>query len=164
MEEEEIKDKKDKNDLNSNNHDFEKELKIAFDVFDKDKSGDISLEEFEEIIKNLGIYISKKELSEMMSLIDNKSDKLDFNSFKNLITKTIHDDNLIQSCIEAFAIFDKNKDGKIKKSEMKIVLEKYCYLCEEDALNLLSNQYFDESNELDYMVFVKETFKLLGKY
>lgn len=146
------------------NQNFERELKIAFDVFDKDKSGDISLDEFEEIIKNLGIFISKKELREMMDLIDNKSDKLDFNCFKNLITKTIHDESLIQSCIEAFAIFDKNKDGKIKKSDMKIVLEKYCYLCEEDALNLLNNQYFDEANELDYMKFVKETFQLLGKY
>ena len=98
----------------------------------------------------------------MLEEIDNERlGHIDFISFKKLLTKTLHDEFILTSSIEAFTIFDKNKVGKIEKRELISILQKSCYMDKYEIDTLLSEIEFDENNELDYNNFVKDTFKML---
>lgn len=144
------------------NDPFEKELKVAFDYFDEDGSGAISKEELEKVMKKLGLSPTQVELQEMLDEIDNdKTGEVNFSAFKKLMTKSINDDFIFTSCLEAFSIFDKSKSGKLERREIVKILQKSCFMELEDVNALLENIQFDSNHEIDYNEFVRETFKML---
>lgn len=142
---------------------FEMELKIAFDLFDEDGSGAIDKEEFGNVMKKLGLNPTKVEIQEMLEIMDKENiGQIDFENFKKIMTKSINDDFLIDSSIEAFSLFDKNKSGKLEKKELIKILVDLCYMDKEEAEELISEEYFDDKNEIDYIKFVRDTFDLLN--
>ena len=98
------------------------EYKEAFDMFDKDGSGTISVIEIVKIMKNFGYPLSKDEAKKMVSSVDSSGDgEVDFEEFVMLMEKHIHnigDDPVLQ----AFRDFDKNDDGKITNYEFRYIL------------------------------------------
>lgn len=147
---------------NTTNDPFEKELKVAFDYFDEDGSGAISKEELEKVMKKLGLSPTQVELQEMLDEIDNdKTGEVNFSAFKKLMTKSINDDFIFTSCLEAFSIFDKSKSGKLERREIVKILQKSCFMELDDVNTLLENIQFDSNHEIDYNEFVRETFKML---
>ncbi|XP_004508466.1 calmodulin-like protein 3 [Cicer arietinum] len=69
---------------------FEVDLKEAFDVFDKDKDGKISVEELALILGSLGLREGKKieECKEMIRKVDTDGDGMvNFNEFKRMMMK-----------------------------------------------------------------------------
>lgn len=142
---------------------FDREMKAAFDYFDEDGSGTISKEELERVMKKLGLNPTQVEIQEMLDEIDNeKLGQIDFNAFKKLLTKTINDEFILSSSIDAFNLFDKDKTGKLEKRELVNILQKTCFMEKNDIDLLLSEIDFDENNDFDYNEFVRETFKLLN--
>jgi len=98
------------------NNEFERELLAAFKEFDEDGSGTISKEEFDNFMRKLGYHPTLVELQEMIDEVDkDKQGQIGFEEFKMIMTKTIRDEFTQNSSIEAFAVFDKAKSGKIKK-------------------------------------------------
>ena len=69
------------------NHLFKEEnLKIAFDMFDLDKNGTISLSEVKEVL-GMGKSIDESVMKEIMSEINNQGDdEITYEQFKNIIT------------------------------------------------------------------------------
>ena len=62
------------------------EYREAFDMFDKDHSGSISVDEISKIMKNFGNPMSKDEIREMIKDIDTSGDgELDFDEFVTLM-------------------------------------------------------------------------------
>lgn len=142
---------------------FEMELKIAFDLFDEDNSGNIDKDEFGNVMKKLGLNPTKVEIQEMLDIMDKENiGQIDFESFKKIMTKSINDDFLIDSSIEAFSLFDKNKNGKLEKKQLVNILIEMCYMEREEAESLITDEYFDENNEVDYVKFVRDTFDMLN--
>jgi calmodulin len=143
---------------------FEKELREAFDDFDEDHSGGITKEEFGNFMRRLGYRPTLVELQEMIDEVDkNKQGQIGFEEFKLIMTRTIKDPFTENSSIEAFAVFDKNKTGKIKKENlMNILLTKGDQNMSESEINDLMENYikFDDNEEIDYKKFVQETFQL----
>lgn len=153
------------NTSNKTNINLEEELKSAFDYFDSDNSGTISKEELEIVMKKLGLNPTQVEIEEMLEEADNEGNgQIDFYAFKRMLTKTLKDDFTLQAILEAFSIFDKNKTGKIEKREIVNILMKSCYMERHEVDDLLDDicNEFDENNEIDYNVFVKETFRMLN--
>lgn len=65
----------------------EEKLKAAFDLYDKDKSGSISIEEFKTIL-GVGKKISPEVWDQMVTEIDENGDgEVDFGEFKTMMTK-----------------------------------------------------------------------------
>ena len=143
--------------------DFEKELKEAFDMFDEDGSKNISKEEFGNFMRKLGYRPTLVELQEMIDEVDkDKSGEIGFDEFKAIMTKTIRDEFTQNSSIEAFAVFDKSKTGKIKLEELKSILKNKGdqLMDDKDIDELLSYVPFDQEDQIDYKDFVKKTFEL----
>jgi hypothetical protein len=54
--------------------DFEAEMKSAFQVFDMDNSGTISLEELRKVMKSFGEILTEDELDNMIKEVDKNGD------------------------------------------------------------------------------------------
>lgn len=69
----------------------EKNLKIAFDVFDKDKSGGISSLELKQILGDSNMKTKDDVWKEMITEIDHNGDgQISFDEFKDMMLKVIH--------------------------------------------------------------------------
>ncbi|KAH7556962.1 hypothetical protein ACOSP7_026287 [Xanthoceras sorbifolium] len=65
-----------------------KELKDAFDLFDVDKNGVISVAELHSVLKNLGEKCSMKDCAKMISQVDTDGDgNVNFEEFKKMMTR-----------------------------------------------------------------------------
>jgi len=98
------------------------ELRAAFDIFDKNKDGTISITELEEVLKNMGEKPTKDDMKRMMANVDKDGDKnISFDEFVTLMAsaKTSSEDELRQ----AFRVFDADGNGTIDKPELKRVME-----------------------------------------
>lgn len=148
----------------SDQNEFEKELREAFNDFDEDHSGGISKEEFGNFMRKLGYRPTLVELQEMIDEVGkDQQGQIGFEEFKQIMTKTIRDEFTQNSSIEAFAVFDKNKSGKIKKENLQnILLTKGDQNMTDSEVQDLLDHYidFDENGEINYKDFVKQTFDL----
>jgi Ca2+-binding EF-hand superfamily protein len=145
------------------NNEFEKELLEAFNEFDEDKSGTISKQEFGNFMRKLGYHPTLVELQEMIDEVDkDKQGNIGFEEFKMIMTKTIRDEFTQNSSIEAFAVFDKSKSGKIRRENLQnILMTKGDQNMEEnEIMELMKHIPFDDNDEINYRDFVKNTFDL----
>ena len=98
------------------------EYKEAFDMFDKDGGGTISVAEIVKIMKNFGYPIKKSEAQKMISEIDDNGDgEIDFEEFVTLLERQTNyaDETDEELVLRAFKSFDKDNDGKITNYEFK---------------------------------------------
>lgn len=66
--------------------DTEAELRAAFEVFDKDKSGTISADELRAMLKSLGDDMTDKEINDIIREADTDGDNnISFAEFKNIM-------------------------------------------------------------------------------
>eukprot|EP00486_Rosalina_sp_Unknown_P002051 CAMPEP_0201566182 /NCGR_PEP_ID=MMETSP0190_2-20130828/5773_1 /ASSEMBLY_ACC=CAM_ASM_000263 /TAXON_ID=37353 /ORGANISM="Rosalina sp." /LENGTH=222 /DNA_ID=CAMNT_0047984535 /DNA_START=21 /DNA_END=689 /DNA_ORIENTATION=+ len=99
------------------------QLKIAFNLFDKDHNGAIDQNELQTVLKTLGQNISKEETEEMMSSVDiNNDGEIDFNEFVEMMENRMFLPSNTMEYQDAFKFFDKNGDGVIDFNELKDVL------------------------------------------
>ncbi|GAA0172214.1 calmodulin-related [Lithospermum erythrorhizon] len=67
----------------------DKEMKEAFDLYDKDKNGKISASELHSVLKNLGEKVSIKDCKKMISSVDVDGDGcVNFEEFKKMMTRS----------------------------------------------------------------------------
>eukprot|EP01083_Nonionella_stella_P216810 778888_1 len=99
------------------------QLKVAFNLFDKDQNGVIDQNELTTVLKTLGQTISKEEIEEMVAAVDQNDDgEIDFNEFVTMMEKRMFLPSNTLEYQDAFKFFDKNGDGFIDFNELKDVL------------------------------------------
>ena len=134
------------------------EYKEAFDMFDKDGSGTISVNEIVKIMKNFGYPIKKEEAKKMVEEIDVSGDgELDFDEFVTLMEKQTNyvDESDEELVLRAFKSFDKDHDGKITNYEFKYILTQMGDKFSQDELDLLFKECdLDINGILDYQDFI----------
>ena len=137
------------------------DYKHAFDLFDKNHSGTISVNDIIDIMKHLGYYhIIRKEVDEIVTKNNLCTDgELDFEEFytfvENYKTKLEvekYDENMI---LKAFEYFDKDKDGKITNYEFKYILSKLGHsFTEEECDKFFKDLDLDNDGILNYKDFI----------
>ena len=137
------------------------EYKEAFDLFDKDGSGSIDVNEIVKIMKNFGYPMKKSEAQKLIAEIDDNGDgELDFEEFVTLMEKQTSyvdetDEDLV---LKAFKAFDRDLDGKITNNEFKYILTQMGQEGDkltEDELNYLFNESkLDKNGILNYHILL----------
>ena len=135
------------------------EYREAFDMFDKDHSGSISVDEISKIMKNFGNPMSKDEIREMIKDIDTSGDgELDFEEFVTLMQKqeTVIDDDEEDAVLRAFKSFDKDGSGYISNAEFRYILTQLGEKFTDSEVDILFKECdLDGDGKLDYEEFIK---------
>jgi len=100
------------------------DYKELFAVFDKDQDGVLSLIEVTTAMKTLGQRLPKKELLAMVRQVseDKTFDTIEFNEFLVMLGKQNMEDIKFESLVEAFGVFDKDKDGYLGVSDLRRIM------------------------------------------
>lgn len=133
------------------------EYKEAFDMFDKDHSGTISVDEIAKIMKNFGNPMSKDEIREMIKDIDTSGDgELDFDEFVTLMQRqeVVEDDD--DEVLRAFKSFDKDQNGYITNNEFRYILTKLGERFTDQEVDTLFRECdLNDDGRLDYEEFIE---------
>ena len=132
------------------------EYKEAFDMFDRNKKGTLSIGDITKIMRNFGYPMTKEEARNMISNVDASGDgEVDFEEFVMLMEKQIH--NLGEDpVLQAFKEFDKNDDGKITNREFRYILTHVGdnLFTEEEVDSLFKECELNENDDMEYEEFI----------
>jgi Ca2+-binding EF-hand superfamily protein len=99
------------------------ELRDAFLLFDQNGDGSITITELENVLKNLNMNPTKQELEDMLNEVDiDKNGTIDFDEFVALMGQKFQNRDTEEELQLAFKVFDKNNDGFISHSELKLMM------------------------------------------
>eukprot|EP01006_Ploeotia_vitrea_P035426 TRINITY_DN65875_c12_g7_i1.p1 TRINITY_DN65875_c12_g7~~TRINITY_DN65875_c12_g7_i1.p1 ORF type:complete len:160 (-),score=100.63 TRINITY_DN65875_c12_g7_i1:728-1207(-) len=135
------------------------EYKTVFDMFDRDGSGTIDVEELNEIIKSIyGEGVKLKELQDMVDQFDaNHNGEIDFDEFCGLMQNNPNhykDDE--QELREAFNVFDENGDGSITAKELTRIMQCVGEKISKDTIDMMIKSVdLDGDGEIGFDEFVK---------
>jgi calmodulin len=138
------------------------ELKEAFDLFDEDRGGSISIEELSYVFRSIGYNPSIDELREMLKDDDRddeengeKKMEIFFPEFLKLIIHKSKDDEFKRELIEAFKLLDKDGHGLINVTELKeLMLQFGETLSPEELETLLREADDDNDGYIEYEILI----------
>jgi calmodulin len=133
------------------------EFKEAFEIFDKNKDGFITIKELGEIMKNLGQSPTDAELTDMINEVDvDGNGNIDFKEFICLMARKMRDTDTEEELIEAFKVFDRDGNGLISGTELKHVMvslgEK---ITDEEVDEMVKEADIDGDGYINYEEFVR---------
>jgi calmodulin len=133
------------------------EFKEAFEIFDKDRDGFITIKELGEIMKNLGQTPTDAELQDMINEVDiDGNGNIDFKEFLGLMARKMRDTDTEEELIEAFKVFDRDSNGLISSQELKHVMtslgEK---ITDEEVEEMIREADIDGDGYINYEEFVR---------
>ena len=152
--------------INSNDNEFLNllteqdiyELHDAFDIFDINCDGNISIDKLNSLLFSLKQYITKEELNNILKEEGlDKSETIDFNQFLKILgnkvdQKIIDEDEYLRNL---FDTMDRNKNGVISLHELRyIVLHSNEEISEEDIELLMESVDQDKDGFISYNEFL----------
>merc|ERR1712072_1162174 len=98
------------------------EVKDAFDLFDTDSSGAVSVQELIDAMVSLGIDKKNEAVFEMIKEIDTDgSGELEFQEFLEMVTARLSDKTPRSEIERVFKLFDADRTGEISLNNLKRV-------------------------------------------
>jgi calmodulin len=134
-----------------------REVKEAFDMFDRDKDGKININELSNVMKALGYNLTEKEVSEIMGENDNDNDgKLKLEEVLFLVNNRSKEIDTEDELIEAFRLFDKEGKGYIGTDEIKhLLLMLGESMSNEEIEEIITQADLDGDGKVSYQDFAK---------
>ena len=133
------------------------EFKEAFEIFDKDKDGYITIKELGEIMKSLGQVPSETELQDMINEVDvDGNGNIDFKEFLGLMARKMRDTDTEEELIEAFKVFDRDGNGLVSSIELKhVMLSLGEKITDEEVEEMIKEADIDGDGFINYEEFVR---------
>lgn len=99
------------------------ELREAFEIFDKDQDGYITIKELAEIMRNLGNPPTEGEIQDMIAEVDiDGNGNINFQEYISLMARRMRDGDLEEEMKQVFKLFDRDGNGLVGASELKSVM------------------------------------------
>ncbi|KAK8709646.1 hypothetical protein V6N13_060659 [Hibiscus sabdariffa] len=133
------------------------EFKEAFNFFDKDGDGCITVEELATVIRSLDQNPSEEELQDMIKEVDaDGNGSIEFSEFLSLMAKKMQESDAEEELKEAFKVFDKDLNGYISASELRNVMMKLGEkLSDEEVEQMIKEADLDGDGQVNFDEFVK---------
>ena len=131
------------------------EFREAFEIFDKNRDGFITIKELAEIMKNLGQNPTEAELTDMINEVDiDGNGNIDFKEFLGLMARKMRDTE--EELFKAFKVFDRDGNGLISATGLKHAMislgEK---ITDEEADEMIKEADIDGDGYINYEEFVR---------
>ena len=132
------------------------EFKEAFDIFDVDGGGTITVEELEEVMKSLGQKPTKAQLEATVREIDADGDRaIDFAEFLTMMLRKMNEGDPEKELRDVFTVFDKDQSGTISAEELKSVMQEIGEkLTEQEIEDAIKMADTTGDGEVDYEEFL----------
>jgi calmodulin len=99
------------------------ELREAFEIFDRDQDGYITIKELAEIMRNLGNPPTEGEIQDMIAEVDiDGNGNINFQEYISLMARRMRDGDLEEEMKQVFKLFDRDGNGLVGASELKSVM------------------------------------------
>jgi centrin-1 len=138
--------------------DIVREIKEAFDNYDTDKSGNISINELKDALLGMGIDAKASTLVAMMNEIDkDKSGNIDFDEFFNVITFQMGDSESREDLWKVYQLFlgpDGGQNAKIGFQHLKQAFKQiHEEITDEELMDLIGKADLDRDGGVDFEEF-----------
>ena len=98
------------------------EIKEAFDIFDVDKSGSISVKELLNAMRSLGFDTKNPAIFQMIADMDDDGNgQIEFDEFLDMMTARISDRNTKKDLERVYRLFDDKRTGEITVDNLRRV-------------------------------------------
>merc|ERR1712080_389557 len=140
------------------------EIKDAFDLFDKDRSGEITVGEMLEAMRSLGYDTEHGEAAEHVKSLDRDgSGALEFNEFYELLTARFSENTTKDELQRVFKLFDTDGTGSVSLANLRAVAEQVGDQVSDDELgDIILKNDMDNDGQLTfedfYAVLTKKSF------
>merc|ERR1712203_292484 len=121
------------------------EMKEAFDLFDNDGSGAISVNELTGAMKSLGFDVKHAVVYNMVSDLDaDGSGEIEFGEFLEVMTAKLSDKNTREEIDRVFKLFDKDRNGTLEADDLSRVCKELGEdMTEEDIREVIGRMDVD---------------------
>ena len=129
------------------------ELKEAFRFFDRDRNGNIDIEELQHVLKTLGQEPTQQELEEMISSVDlDDNGEIDFEEFVQMMENRMFLPSNKTEYQDCFKFFDKNGDGFVDFHELKEVLLSLGEdnITDQDVQDMIDEADLNDDGKVDF--------------
>ena len=133
------------------------EFKEAFEYFDKDKDGLLTIKELADLMTRIGNPPTDQELKDMINEVDiEKNGNIDFKEFLGLIARKLRDSDGEEELIETFNLIDRDGNKLISGAEIRHILECMGEKISDDELEqMIEEADLDADGFVNYDEFVK---------
>merc|ERR1712151_1367357 len=141
------------------------EIKEAFDLFDNDNSGAISVNELTSAMKSLGFDVKHAVVYNMVADFDSDgSGETEFGEFLDVMCAKITDKNTMEEIDRVFKLFDKDRNGTLEADDLSRVCKELGEeMTEEDVREVIQRADLDGDGVVGlqdfYNVLTKKTFE-----
>merc|ERR1711957_564096 len=141
------------------------EIKEAFDLFDNDGSGAISVNELTTAMQSLGFDVKHAVVYNMVSDLDaDGSGEIEFGEFLGVMTAKLSDKNTKEEIDRVFKLFDEDRNGTLEADDLSRVCKELGEdMTEEDIREVITRMDVDGDGAVGlddfYAVITKKTFE-----
>mmetsp|Transcript_15154 Transcript_15154/g.37914 ORF Transcript_15154/g.37914 Transcript_15154/m.37914 type:complete len:176 (+) Transcript_15154:2-529(+) len=141
---------------------FMEDLKEAFEIFDKEKTGRIDKYTLGAVLRSMGQNPSEAELTDIFGSVAGEGHKVDvagmLKAAEAMAAKMGSEDHEA-SLIEAFKVFDKENSGRLAAAEIKHMMRDINFQINEDEMDEMMEEIQDSAGTVDYKHLAKLMFK-----
>lgn len=147
------------------NDEIKEEIEECFDIFDKDKDGQITYVELGTLLRWLKFNPTEREMKDFATEFDQMSSNLvNKRTVMKIVDRKLMDTDTIDELVEALKLFDTDKDGRLNVPELRWAMTKLGDAMDEASVDEMIKEVDTKGDGyIDILEFAKICFNIKEK-